>query len=485
MSLSKKVFFNTSFQIAGRVLTTIIGLVTFGLLTRYLGVAGYGEYTTVFAYNSLLVIVADFGSNWVALREISTTQGEEKKIIFQNVLTLRLLFAVVVAIIMLSVLPMLDYSLSVKGGIMLVAIAMIWLSQTYTINSYLQSEFIMYKSVISDLISRVLTLLGIIFVLLKGYGLIAVFIVTILGFIIYFLINLLWIKNNHIYGFRFDRPIARRIFRESFWMGIVIVLAFTYFKIDTIILSLLKDPVDVGIYGAPYKVVEILLAIPAMFLGNVFPALSQYAEESIANFQNLISKSFDALTAISLPILSGVIILASPIIELAAGKEYLDTATVSIMNHPINAAIIMQILMVAVFLAFWVNLFNLSVIAIKQQKALIIPYAIASIFNIAVNLIFIPYYSYLAAAVTTVLSEIIVLLMTYQILKKNVRIPLNTSKVKKIIITTVIMTAVVYLIRDWNLLVVTITAMTLYAYLLFGYFRIFNLRHLIGKVSDN
>ena len=48
-------------------------------------------------------------------------------------------------------------------------------------------------------------------------------------------------------------------------------------------------------------------------------------------------------------------------------------------------------------------------IALDQQKWIAIAFALATVFNLATNIIFVPQYGYAAAAVTTVLSELVLL----------------------------------------------------------------------------
>jgi len=56
-----KIGLNTLIQIAGKIATVIFSIFTVSLLTRYLGLEGYGEFTLVFAYLAIFGVIADFG----------------------------------------------------------------------------------------------------------------------------------------------------------------------------------------------------------------------------------------------------------------------------------------------------------------------------------------------------------------------------------------------------------------------------------------
>src|SRR5438552_861134 len=70
-SVFKKILINTSSQIVAKIATVIIGFLTVGLLTRYLGVEQYGVYTLVFAYLSFFGIFADFGLQLNLVKDLS------------------------------------------------------------------------------------------------------------------------------------------------------------------------------------------------------------------------------------------------------------------------------------------------------------------------------------------------------------------------------------------------------------------------------
>ena len=76
MSLTRGVAYNTTIQIVGKVITTIISLFIVAALTRYLGVAGFGQYTTIFAYTGFFGVLAVLGENDPGLSGASPLHSE-------------------------------------------------------------------------------------------------------------------------------------------------------------------------------------------------------------------------------------------------------------------------------------------------------------------------------------------------------------------------------------------------------------------------
>ena len=70
-------------------------------------------------------------------------------------------------------------------------------------------------------------------------------------------------------------PPLRVLLREAFPLGVLLVCSLVIFRADSIILSLLRPPEDLGWYALPYKVLESLLFFPAMMGGLLFPSLAK------------------------------------------------------------------------------------------------------------------------------------------------------------------------------------------------------------------
>lgn len=482
MTLTKKVFLNTSAQIGARAIGAVIGIVTFGFLTRYLGVAGYGDYTTIWAYNSFLLVLADFGFSAIMLRELSNAQDHTRRQVFRVSNFTRFKLSLLVAIVMLGLLPFLGYSIAVKLSLTIIAISILVQVQTAAIYNYLQAQFEAYKAVVAEVIARTVFLGGVIWILLQGLGLVEIFVLAAATLMLQFGINWLWIAKKGDYGFAINQPLAREIVRSSFWMGLVMVLSLTYVKIDTILLSLLKTSTAVGIYGAPYKVVDVMLSIPTMIMANIFPALSRAIKDNLSQrIKQLVSKTATAVVAIALPLVVGGVILAESIIELAAGADFVTASEVSINGFAIAAPHILQILMIVILLAFGVIMFNSILIAQGRERSLVAPYALAALFNIIANLIFIPQFSYLAAAITTLLSEIIILSFSYYLLTQSTPLVVNWCDLGKITAAAVLMGALILLLKPISLIATILLASLFYLLILTKLFKVFSWRKLLGR----
>src|SRR3990172_11966613 len=127
MSLTRKVAYNTIVQIIGKVATTLISLILVAALARYLGVAGFGQYTTIFAYTQFFAVLADFGFFWYLVREIAKPEADTQKIT-NNVLTFRSLIALLIFSFSFLVAFLIPQYHDLRAGIGIIAAASFWMT---------------------------------------------------------------------------------------------------------------------------------------------------------------------------------------------------------------------------------------------------------------------------------------------------------------------------------------------------------------------
>lgn len=469
--LARRVAFNTIVQFIGRIGGAVIAIILTRMIANYLGVAGYGQYTTIFAYITFFGAIADFGFFWYLVREVARDK-ENAEEITANVVTLRLLFGLLVlvvgAVIAFSI-P--RYDEVVRLGIVLLAASMLWVTLSNTLIGIFQAHEQMGYPVINEIIGRLTTLLLTWWAVRSGASIIVIVYAALIGSFVIFFLNYIMARRYVRLRLGFDFHRWRQIMRENVALGINVLLGIIYFKIDAVILSALKPSIDVGIYGAPYKVLEILLAFPAMFMGAVFPGLAQIIDRDKERTAVVLQKAFDLLSIAGWGVWAGCFSLASGIIAFVTRGEgdFLTTATMTIRGLPITAPVVLQILSIAVALAFLGNFFVSTIIAQGSQRQLIIGNVVNATANVGLNLLFIPFFSYVAAANITIISEVIMLVFSSVIVYRKLKFVPRLHVFMKAGISALLMMAMLFLVRGHvHVIVATLIGAGVYAVALFA-----------------
>lgn len=398
MSLTIKIAKNTAYLALGKFLGTAIGLITIALILRYLSPDDYGRYTTIIAFIMLFGTITDFGLNLTTTQDISLPGTDVGRTI-ANVFTFRIAANIVLAILLPAFLLFFPYEAEVKQGIYVAMILFFCLSLFQVLSSYFQKSLESWAVASSELAGKIIMLGLTLFAIWQKWPLLAIIITVVLSGAGQLLILMLLASRRLHLRLAFDWPVWGRIIKKTWPIALSVVLTTIYFKGDTIILSLTRPYADVALYGAAYKILEVLIALPILFMGLVLPHLARsWAEGDKVLWQSMFQKSWDGLCLVTLPLVAGGVVLAKPIIKLIAGEGYGASAQ------------IMQILMLATGIIFLGSLFTHAIVAVNEQKAMIKFYLITAVIAVILYIKFIPIYSYYAAAGITVLAELLIAL---------------------------------------------------------------------------
>lgn len=406
MNLNFKIATNTLVQIVGRLISAGTTFLVTILVARQFGVEGYGEFTKITAYVALFYLVADFGFNAIVLKQI-TEKEEEAGRIFRNLLGMRLFGAlalIFIALVSLSFLPYnppfnQGFSSLVKLGIVVVALTILTQALFLTTNVLFQKNLRYDLSVLSSSVGSFVTLALVLLFTSLRTSLLTVVGSYVIGGILMTALALKFARRflPQIYP-AFDFFLWRKIFWLTLPLGATLVFNLVYFRADMIILSFLRANTEVGIYGLAYKFFEFPLAVVTFTMNSFYPILLWRAKEGKEKLRKLVKKLSVLLIIISL-LMGLTILLFAPLLTLIRG----DFA---------SSILPLRILSLSLPLFFLSALFMWVLIALGKQKLLAVFYGASMLLNIFLNVIFIPHYGYLAAAVTTGITELIVLLLS-------------------------------------------------------------------------
>lgn len=431
MGTFQRISFNILASYGGRVTGSFLGLVSIGLITRALGREGFGEYATVLAYLGTFQILADLGLYSLLTREISQNPEREKNLV-SSFFTLRLIVAAFFLLVAVGLILFFPYSHEVKLGVALASFAFLSMSLTQILMGVFQKYLQTYKNALAEVLGR-LTQLGLVWFFFQMRGGFQHYIgALVAGSIIIFVVNLFFARRLVPFRLAVQPTQWKHILRTTFPIAVSLVFTLLYFKMDTIFLSLLKSQEDVGIYNVAYKVLETLIFFPAVFVGLLFPIFSKYAQKNRERFSKLLSNTADLMTFFALPTVVGGVLLSSSIVNFIGGGEFLVST------------LTLQILFIAVGVIFYGTLFGSSVIALGLQRYAMWAYGVGFVFNFVANLIFIPRYSYIGAAWTTVVTEVLVTLVLVWIVRRDVSFHIPLITIAKTALAAVLMGGVVF-----------------------------------------
>ena len=386
--LAPKMVANSAAQVVGLTASFLISLVTFATITRYLGPTEYGYYSAALALLLIPASISDLGLSKTVLRRISRQPDSTGEVVSAS-LTARSGIALIVFPITLALAFVLPLPHGTRMAALVASIGIFLLVLNDSLLSILQAELRMGWAMTANVLGRALTLGVTVAVLAVGGGLYAVLLAYVAGNGLTLLVNFIGVRRAKLRLF-FDLRYCARLLRGSLLVGAAIMMASLYFRIDTVLLAMLRPSSDVGLYASAYKFLDLALVVAGAVIGSLFPHLSrELAKKQADETQAQVQHMFNVLLSFGAAIAVVVWMHAGHLIELGSGSEYLPATTA------------LRVLAPAIVISFVSGLFSGMLLAGDREGLLLLAASVTFVLNIGLNLILIPPYGYNAAAATT------------------------------------------------------------------------------------
>ncbi len=451
MSRTAAIAKNTIIQVVGRTFGTIFGLITLGVMTRYLGTTGYGAFTTVTSFLQFFGILVDFGLSLTTVAMLAE-HGADKDKIASNIFTLRIISAALFFAIAPLVVLAFPYSHEIKSGVGVAAASFFMIALNQVLTSMLQKELRMARAAAAEVIGRSGLLLGVLAVAHWHLGLSWMLSTLVLGNALTALWNWLLVRKLVRVDWRFDWPVWKEIFDRSWPIALAITFNLVYLKGDVIVLSLTRSQEEVGIYGAAYKILDVLTVVPIMFMGLVLPLLVKARHEnSQGDWNRIMQKAFDFMAVLAMPLVAGTLVVGDALMNLFAGDAFA------------GAGQLLIILILACAAVFFGSFFGHAVIAAKKQRVMVWGYAIDAVIATALYVWTIPKYGPVAAAWVTVAAESFIACATFFVVWRATKFVPSLRVALRAALAAALMAGFISILPDFHVLMKVVLGGAVYA----------------------
>ncbi len=436
----KKVLTNVFAQFLGKVLTVFAAFFVVKIISGF-GREFYGEYVTTYEFLAFFGILADMGLFAIGVRDMSREQliinnkqltiKDKNSFILGNILSIRLIF-IVTATILAGILAgfVSNYSEIVKQGIWITGLSMALTIVAGTLSSVLQAKMkIQYfsGSLVFGKILLALMIFGIsknfeifgkdqnhLFFLFLWAGVISNFVFCSLTFF--------FVQKFVKISLRFDFDYWKKTLKTSLPYGAALILQTLYLRADLVLISIILGASAIGVYGVSARIMESFLVLGVFFGQSMLPKLSSEEGNHIKSSRSLYW-GIEMLLIFSLPILTGVFFFAKDIVLLLSSEEFVSS------DNFFGADKALLILAPTVVFAYANQLFSFALVSKNKQNFLLIVNGAGLLCNVFLNLYFLPRYGIIAAAVSTVVCEVLVFILLLKNIRKYFEFCLDYKKV--------------------------------------------------------
>lgn len=390
MTLARKVAHNTALQLAGKVISTILGLATVAIMTRSLGAEQFGWYITATGFLQFIGIFSDFGFT-VTTSNLLAEPRYSARDVMDTAFTWRLITALIFNGVVPATIIFFPYPPEVKLAVALTTGSFLATALSSIFIAYYRTKLRLWYPTVADLISRIVLLVGVYMVAVGHAGFLPMMAIITLAALVSFVYLLYKSGGIHLH---LKATVTRALFYKMWPTALAIIFNSFYLQGDRVILPLYVSQTDVGFYGAAYRVLDVVVQSAAMIMGLIMPLITfAWSRGLITDFRHRLQLGFDIIAFFLLPTLAGATVLAEPLMRFVAGPQFAA------------AGWIMGYLSVAIIGICFGMVFGHVMLAINRQKQSLWVFLSDAVLSVIGYFIFIPRFGVAGAIGVTIFSE--------------------------------------------------------------------------------
>lgn len=393
-SNAKKISFNIGWLFFDKVFRLGVGLVVSVWIARYLGPEQFGTWNYAIALVAIYSAFATLGLDSIVIKRL-VNKSSPQGVLLGSAFLLRIfggLFTVIVSVLTVYLLNGGDHLLLIIT--LITSFGLVFQSfdvLDYYFQSKVESKYTVYaKNSAFALISIakiVLILTGAQLIDFVWASLIEIIIGSITMTILY-----QRAKGQQIRTWKINLQVVKYLLKESWPLILSGVVIMIYMRIDQIMLEKMDGEKSVGIYSAAVRIAEVWYFIPMVITASVYPALIEARKINKEILHKRIQKLYNLLASMSVMLALFVTFFSGYIIHFLYGQAYLGAGP--ILSLTIWAGIF-------VFLGVANNQY---LIIEGETRILFYRTLIAGCLNVLLNLLLIPKYHGIGAAIATLIA---------------------------------------------------------------------------------
>lgn len=410
MSDIKKFFIQFSHFLTGGVFSLLLGLITFPILTRILSTEQYGIVGLVSITMLLTVALSKAGlSNGIIRYYQNYKNSEEQRTIFASTVFLRgIIISIVVTFLYLIIFPIVRQYIGIDIKFQFCFIIMashlfirpinIIIMNMLRVND--KTIFLNVLTLLSRVITIILSLSLLYYIVRDFYG---YFIGIIAGEYFMTIVLFYWFFKNYNIN---PKTVSKGLTVDLIKFGaplLVTELAYLILSFaDRYMIVAWHGESALGIYSAGYNLAMYIVNILTFSLAySVIPVYVEvYEKHGKEKTEEFLNKSFRYLLIAILAICFGYYAIVNELFVFLASEKYASAAYFS------------PIILLGTFIMEMNNIFNAGLYLKKKSMTILSIMIIAVVVNISLNIVLIPRYNVMGAAVATLIACIISSVLT-------------------------------------------------------------------------
>ncbi|NOT34294.1 MAG: flippase [Candidatus Eisenbacteria bacterium] len=379
---------------AAQLVARALGFVTLVVLTRTLPIEDFGRYTLALAFVALLAPLADLGTDLYVTRRVSQVAGRAAELLGAS-LALKLVLGAGLVVLAGALAWVFRYQAPTPLLVVLAALVAVAGTTSNSWFAVLRATQRMDREAVGTVLTRVLHLGATLAAVALGAGVVwvsgAQAASALIALAAVALLARRAVPAPRFSGARSQWP---ELIRGGLPFALTAVVVTVYFRLDTVMLSLMSGERSTGLYGACANLLFASLLLSQSLVTAVFPVVAEAGSIAHPRARAVSQRALTLSLAASLPLGIGASAFAGPALEMLYGHHYGA------------GALTLALLAWTAPVLFVTNLCGHLLAATGRQRAVLVISTVNAVINVSLNLILIPRYDTAGAALATLVTEL-------------------------------------------------------------------------------
>lgn len=406
-------------QIAARGLNIVLGVAVTVVLVRGLGPRGYGTWSTLLAVIAIVGYLTSLGLEEVAVRHAAMDPGRESTWISAMV-SLQLIISIPVTIVALAI----TVAIAPDGASRIAAVLLsltCFVGALGAVRAVFQLRIRNSWTAAFELVNGLLWAIAVFAIAAGGGGIVPFAAAFLVASAVVNIAQVVIARRQMRLGLRGGGPARTELMKIGVPFAIASLLYLAYNQVDQILVFELAGAHAAGLYGAAGKVLDRALVVPASILATMFPMIAAAYKEDLVRMRRLVQTAMEVLLAVTLPFASFVAVIGRPLMRLLFGAAFAPAGPA--------LSVFMFVFAISAFSYVAGDL----VIVLRLQRRYIIYAAAGLLVNVALNVILIPAYGFIAAAWVCLVTEGLVIGLALRSAFTTIEQRLRLARITRII----------------------------------------------------
>ncbi|MGI9616558.1 MAG: flippase [Acidimicrobiales bacterium] len=393
-------FGNASALLVGRVGIAVMGWAGTVIIVRSLSEEGFGQFTLVFSILGMTSIITELGLGRVAIAGV-IDDSDDPGGFAGTYVVLRFMLGVLGYLIAVAAVVVAGYPAIVVRATALAGVMVVVATPSNAYNLVFQAQLRMQLVAVAQVIGQAAQLALTVAVALRGGGLLWFIVPAVVAEVVIIAIKLGAVRSLLDIRYAMRPAVWLALLKEAVPLSLGGAMVTLYNRVDSVMLSQLDTFASVGVYGVAAKFADLVRFVASAVTLPILTLFVRTWPNDPLAFRDALQRGCRFLGFFGAIIVVQFIVFADDVIEVLYGSKFVVAADAT------------RLLIVAAALNFFTALAFSAMVSARRHRAYPATALVGLMVNIALNLWLIPRSSFDGAAVATLATNSIVVVVIW------------------------------------------------------------------------